>query len=67
MEDSATTRGYSGTQNYQELKKKYLASRCLFEDPEFPPNEESINFSELYDSISGPVVWKRPSVWESQL
>ncbi|XP_076452213.1 calpain-5-like [Babylonia areolata] len=43
-------------QDYIRLRKRCLASRELFQDPEFPANHRSLFFSKDDTSI----VWKRP-------
>ncbi|CAD5113955.1 DgyrCDS3115 [Dimorphilus gyrociliatus] len=43
-------------QKYKDLKKKHLASGELFVDSEFPPNNKSLFFSQVDNSIE----WRRP-------
>ncbi|CAG7838641.1 unnamed protein product [Allacma fusca] len=44
-------------QSYGSLRRKYLGSKDLFEDPLFPPNDYSLSLSK---PLHGSVVWKRP-------
>uniref|UniRef100_A0A8C5QB73 Calpain 6 n=1 Tax=Leptobrachium leishanense TaxID=445787 RepID=A0A8C5QB73_9ANUR len=44
-------------QNYFELKKECLKNKKLFEDPEFPPSDESLYYHTL---PMQNVEWKRP-------
>lgn len=46
-------------QSYDEIKKRCLEEGILFEDPEFPAEDESIFFSR---SPPRPFEWKRPGV-----
>ena len=52
-------RGYSGIQNFEEMKKKYLMAGVLFEDPEFPADNDSTNMKVIE---SRQIIWKRPKV-----
>ncbi|XP_052766134.1 calpain-A-like isoform X2 [Mya arenaria] len=47
-----------GKQSYDEIVQKCKAEGCLFEDPEFPAENESIFFSR---SPPRPFEWKRPT------
>lgn len=51
-------------QNYESLKEECLGDGILFEDPEFPAEDSSINFSGPPDR---PIEWKRPSVSRNRL
>ena len=57
---AAQRRGFSGKQNFEELKKQYSSSN-LFEDPEFPADNESLDMDEDLDPRT--IVWKRPKVF----
>ncbi|XP_063920495.1 calpain-A-like isoform X6 [Zophobas morio] len=48
----------SGTQDYYELRDECLANGTLFEDPEFPPTNSSLFYSQRPDRR---YVWKRPA------
>ncbi len=43
-------------QNFELLKRQSLERRELFVDPEFPPNNKSLFFTHIDNSI----FWKRP-------
>ena len=51
-------RGFTSTQNYEELQKQCVEAKSLFEDPEFPADDESIGL----DTGTRKFVWKRPKV-----
>lgn len=44
---------------YEELHKKCLEKNILYEDPDFPPNESSLFYSQ---KIPIKFEWKRPRV-----
>lgn len=46
-------------QSYDNIKKMCLEEGILFEDPEFPAQDDSIFFSR---APNRPFVWKRPAV-----
>ena len=51
-------------QDYEALKQQCVESGCLFEDPCFPAEPQSLGFKELapYSSKTRDVGWMRPSV-----
>ena len=58
---AAGKRGFTATQNFEELKKEYLTAGKLFEDPEFPADNESIGIADV---AKRNFIWKRPKVLE---
>lgn len=51
-------------QKYDKIKADCLRDGILFEDPEFPPEDESIFYSK---KPPRPFEWKRPSVSNTRL
>ena len=54
---SISARGKGG---YKKLLRKCLKKQQLFEDEDFPCENESIYFKDK--PVSGKIVWKRPGV-----
>lgn len=46
-------------QNYGKLKRRNMDANELFQDPLFPPNENSLGLGR---QLPGRVEWKRPTV-----
>ncbi|CAL8072205.1 unnamed protein product [Orchesella dallaii] len=45
-------------QSYGKLRRKYMEAKQLFEDPLFPPNDNSLGLGRQF---TGRVQWKRPT------
>ena len=59
VKQTANERGFSGNQNYEQLKAECLSNGILFEDPEFPADSLSIDIEDIDEQ---EIHWKRPSV-----
>lgn len=56
---STPSRGFSGTQSLEKIREELLRDGRLFEDPEFPADEQSLFPS---GRTVKKLVWKRPFV-----